>query len=108
MFSTKIFSNNLDKEEAKEFVIVATPNGFLVTPKKVQSGNGRIILDYNQFYEDIFLTDEDSILKKINDCMLEKIGRKKVLSFIYAGDVKDEFNKIKTANLLINKDFDRE
>lgn len=103
----KVFLNGVGNKEEKQYAVFATPNGFLVTPTFVRSDK-KMVIDYNEFYTDIFLTDEDKVLEKINEFLLEETGEKQVISLIWGSDVDKEIANITITNKLICDQFDRE
>lgn len=91
-----------------QFAIFATPNGFLVTPTEKKTDT-RQILNYDLFYEDIFLTSEKAVLQKIKEetVIANKLENKN-LCFMWAIDVDKEIAQIVITNKPICDSFDRE
>lgn len=104
---TRLFKNGLSKSPDRRYVVLAGSDGFVVVPTFFITDE-KIVLSYKKLKSDISMEDEDKILSKINESILDNVAEPQVISLNWGSDVDKAMEKIAIQNRLLNHQFDSE
>ncbi len=87
--------------------MLADSDCFIVVPLFVRTAS-KILLSYKKLKTDFSMDDEDKILSKINESILDKVGEPQIVSLNWGYDVDKAIDEIAVHNRMLSHQFDSE
>lgn len=107
MIRHRTFDNGVKYGKKAVHKIVLRAKG-LVAYQVKKRWYSKVRVTYKELYEDFSYREKEEILKRMNDAIISKPGRKNVIEFIWDEDVEAEMHKIILSNVRTWNEFDKE
>lgn len=104
---TRLFLNGLTNSPDRRYAVLADSDCFIVVPLFVRT-DSKILLSYKKLKTDFSMDDEDKILSKINESILDKVGEPQIVSLNWGHDVDKAMDEIAVHNRMLSHQFDSE